>query len=89
MRNTDKQRDLLPETFASEEEAGDFWDTHSSADYEEYLESVDMTIDIKKRHYVIEIDRDSFMALFHYSTKVNTPVKTLASNILKEKLTSF
>ena len=89
MGNTDKQRDPLPETFASEEEAGEFWDTHSTIDYEEYLEPVDMTIDIKKRHYIIEIDQDSFMALFHYSTKVNTPVKTLASSILKEKLASL
>jgi len=23
--------------FASEEKGGDFWDTHSTADYEEYL----------------------------------------------------
>ena len=89
MKNTHRQRDPLPETFASEEEAGEFWDTHSSADYEEYLEPVDMTIDIKKRHYTIEIDQDSFMALFQHSTKVNTPVTTLASSILKERLVSL
>ena len=88
MKKTDRNRDTLPETFGSEEQAGEFWDTHSTADYEEYLEPVDMTIEIKKRSYIIEIDHDSFMALCQYSKKVNTPVKTLANRILKEKLAS-
>ncbi len=80
--------DPLPDKFASEEKAGEFWDTHSTSDYEEYLEPVDLTIDIKKRHFEIEIDRDSFIALNKYAKIMNKPVKNLASNILKEKLTS-
>lgn len=86
MKNIHKHKDPLPETFVSEEEAGEFWDEHSTADYEEYLEPVDMTIDIQTRHYMIEIDQDSFLALVQYSKKVATPVKTLASNLLKEQL---
>ncbi len=43
MKSIHKHKDPLPETFVSEEEAGDFWDEHSTADYEEYLEPVDMT----------------------------------------------
>lgn len=79
----------LPDTFPSEEKAGEFWDTHSTSDYEEYLESVDMTIDIKKRYFEIEIDRESFLALNAYAKKVNKSVKNLASSILKEKLVSI
>jgi hypothetical protein len=89
MENTDKRRDPLPDSFLSEEEAGEFWDVHSTADYEEYLEPVDMTIEIKKRHYLIEIDQDSFMALFQYSKRMDEPVNILASRILKEKLVSM
>jgi hypothetical protein len=81
-----KSIDPLPDTFASEKEAGEFWDTHSTSDYEEYLEPVDMTIDIKRRHFEIEIDRESFLALNAYAKKVKKPVKNLASIILKEKL---
>jgi len=88
MNNTDRKRDVLPETFASEEEAGEFWDTHSTMDYEEYLKPVDLTIDIRKRHYLIEIDEDSFIALFQYSQKINQSVHSVASNILKERLVS-
>jgi len=68
--------------------AGEFWDTHSTGDYEDQLEPVDMTIDIKRRHFEIEIDRESFLALNAYAKKVNKPVNILASSILKEKLAS-
>ena len=81
-----KSIDPLPENFSSAEEAGEFWDTHSTSDYEDQLEPVDITIDIKKRHFEIEIDRESFLALNDYAKKVNKPVNILASSILKEKL---
>lgn len=45
-----------------------------------------MTIDIKRRHFEIEIDRESFLPLNAYAKKVKKPVKNLASIILKEKL---
>jgi hypothetical protein len=44
MKDKNKKPDPIPESFATEEEAGEFWDTHSTADYEEYLERVDMTM---------------------------------------------
>ncbi len=89
MRDKDKQIDPIPEFFTSEEKAGDFWDSHSTADYEEYLEPVNMTIDIKNRHFEIEIDEESFIALQKYSEQEKKPVKNLASRILKEKLVSI
>lgn len=41
--------DPLPDSFETEEEAGAFWDTHSTVDYEQYLEpaeelSIDSTL---------------------------------------------
>ena len=38
--------DPLPESFESEEQAGAFWDCHSTMDYQECLEATDDTIDI-------------------------------------------
>ena len=89
MKDKGKPIDPIPDTFSSEEEAGEFWDNHSTADYEEYLEPVDMRIDIKNRHYEIEIDEGSFIALREYAKKEKKPVKALASRILKEKLVSI
>lgn len=86
MQNIDKKIDPLPEEFASEEEAEEFWSTHGIIDYEEYLEPVAIDVDIKRRHFEIEIDEESFLALCASAKKHQKPVKRLASEILKEKL---
>ena len=42
-------KDPLPDSFENEEQAGEFWDTHSLMDYQEYLEVSDDTIQISER----------------------------------------
>jgi hypothetical protein len=76
----------LPDEFTSEEEAAEFWDTHSIADYEESLEPADLEVDLKRRHFEIEVDAESFLALRSCAEKEHKPVKQLASEILKQKL---
>jgi hypothetical protein len=39
-----KPRDPLPEHFESPEEAGKFWDTHDSGDYEEFMRDVEFNV---------------------------------------------
>jgi len=39
-------RSPIPEHFNSAEEAGEFWDTHSAADYWDEMETVEMEFDI-------------------------------------------
>jgi len=46
MRDKNKTIDPLPDSFDGEEAAGEFWDTHSLMDYEEYLEATNDTIEI-------------------------------------------
>jgi hypothetical protein len=86
MRSTDKHIDPLPDEFRSYEEAADFWDTHSITDYEEFLEPVDLDVDIQRRHFEIEVDEESFLALRETARKEQKPVKQLASEILKQRL---
>jgi hypothetical protein len=86
MVDTDRQVDPLPEEFKSEEEAAEFWDTHSISDYEEFLEPVGLEVDLKRRHFEVEVDEESFLALLDSARKLQKPVKQLASEILKEKL---
>lgn len=87
MRNTNRRIDPLPEEFRSDEEAADFWDKHSITDYEEFLEPVELEADIQRRHFEIEVDEESFLALRDTAKKQQKPVKQLASEILKQKLT--
>jgi len=87
--NEHEVREPLPKAFASEDEAGEFWDTHSTADYEECLEPVDTVIDIKQRRFEIEVDKETFLALNTYARKVNMPVKRIASSIIRENIASL
>jgi hypothetical protein len=86
MRDKDKHIDPLPDEFASEEQAAEFWDTHSIADYEGSLEPVDVDVALRRRHFEIEVDEESFLALRSVAQKQRRPVKQLASEILKQKL---
>jgi len=86
MTGRNRQVDPLPDEFASEQEAGEFWDTHSLTVYEEYLEAVDLEISIERRHFEIEVDEQSFLAIRRKAEKQHKPVKELASEILKREL---
>ena len=88
MRIIDKV-DLLPDEFRSEDEAAEFWDTHNITDYEQFLEPADLDVDIKRRHFEIEVDEESFVALQDSARKQRKPVKQLASEILKQKLATI
>jgi hypothetical protein len=46
MADSGKQVDPLLDE--SEDEAAEFWDTHSVTDYEELLESVSLEVDLKR-----------------------------------------
>lgn len=86
MADTNKHVDPLPEEFRSEEEAAEFWNTHSITDYEEFLEPVDLEVDLKRRHFEIEVDEESFLVLRDRAKKLQKSAKELASEILKQKL---
>jgi len=58
---------------------GEFWDKYSITDYEEYLEPVEFKADIKRRHFQIELDEETFIALWTYSRKQQKSAKQLAS----------
>ena len=86
MQEPSRNVDPLPDGFKSEEEAAEFWETHSLADYEEFLEPVDMEVDLQRRHFQIEVDRESFLALREKAKKEKKPIRQVANEILREKL---
>jgi len=50
------KKNSIPEHFKSAEDAGNFWDTHDLADYWDQTRENDLTFNLKRRHYFIEID---------------------------------
>jgi hypothetical protein len=76
----------IPEEFKTYEEAAEFWDTHDSTEYEDILEEVEMHVDIQKRHYLIELDKNTAQLLQKSALKKGVPPGYLASEILGKRL---
>ena len=51
-----REREPVPEEFETLEEAGEFWDTHSAADYWEDMEEVVLEVDIQDRRFVVLLE---------------------------------
>jgi len=83
-----KVRDPLPEHFNTIEEAAEFWDMHSTADYEEYFKEVDCQFDIKKRTHLISIDGAVYDRIRAIAKKKRIPADKLVSRWIKEKIRS-
>ena len=86
MPSKKKVIDPLPETFASEEAAGEFWDTHSLADYEEFLEPADLTFDLTNRIYEVRVSEDIFQKLETKAKIQHQSVPKTADAILRKEL---
>ena len=87
MKNRNKKKKVgpIPEEFVSYEEAAEFWDTHSTADYPDAFETVDVEVDLRKRHYEVEIDED-VVTVLREQAKLGIPLKQLVSDLLRKQL---
>lgn len=84
--NKKKQIDPIPEEFASYEEAAEFWDTHDTTDYPDAFRTVEVTSELRNRHYEIEIEADVVKALRAQARRSGVPLSRLASQLLRQQL---
>ncbi len=83
-------KDPLPENFSSLEEAADFWDTHSIADYEEYFHDVDdVEVDLKSRHAYLPVAFDLEGQTRDIAHRQGMPLETLVNAWLSEKIQEY
>ena len=80
MKDTDKSIDPLPKTFATEEEAGEFWDEHSTMDYEGYLEPATDVINIGQRIFEVPVEEDLFQRLQQEARALHESVPKVVDN---------
>jgi hypothetical protein len=81
-----KQRDPLPEQFNTLEEAGEFWDTHDSADYEDYMRDIEYEGNIKYRTYLVALDGDLYHKVQAIAQEKGVPAETLVNQWVQEKV---
>jgi hypothetical protein len=86
MEDKNKGIDPLPDSFETEEEAGAFWDAHSTVDYEEYLEPADDVIVIRDRVFEVQIAEDVFQKLQKEASSLQQSVPKVVDQILRKQL---
>lgn len=86
MEDKNKIIDPLPESFETEEEAGAFWDAHSTSDYEDFLEPTEATIEIQDRVFEVQIAEDVFQKLLKEASSLQQSVPKVVDQILRKQL---
>ena len=81
-----KKTDPIPDEFGSYEEAAEFWDSHDTTDYLEYLTPVEATAEFRGRFYDIEIEESLAVILREAAKQKGVTPSHLASELLKEQL---
>jgi len=86
MNDASGKKEAIPEEFSSDQEAGEFWDTHDSADYLEDMEHVEADLRLETRHFEIEVDADVVHALRERARMEHVAASRLANDLLRKEL---
>jgi len=78
--------ELIPEEFASYEEAAEFWDTHDTTDYPDAFRTVEVVTRFRRRCYEIEVEADVIKTLQAQAQKKGVTISRLASDLLRQQL---
>ena len=81
-----KRRDTIPEHFNSAEEAGEFWDTHSAADYWNEMEEEEMEFNIEKRTFLVPVEARIYLLAKKKAEAEHRTVEQLISTLLNREL---
>lgn len=80
------KRDPLPEQFKSAEEAGEFWDSHSGADYEEYMQEAHFEVDLKQHSTEVRVSDQLLRDVRRIARQQGLATETLVNLWLQEKV---
>lgn len=89
MPKSKKHHDPIPESFASFEEAADFWDSHSTADYDDLMHDVHFDVDIQRRVFLVPIEGRLAREITVIAKREGLALETLVNLWLQEKLTEM
>lgn len=81
-----KRRDIIPEHFNNAEEAGKFWNSHSSADYWNEMEEEEMEFDIQKRTFLVPVDGRLYQFAKKRAEAEHCTVEQIINTLLNREL---
>ncbi|RKU08252.1 hypothetical protein C6502_15530 [Candidatus Poribacteria bacterium] len=86
MEEKDKKQDAMPPSNATPEEIGEFWDTHSLADYWDETNEVDFQVNLKSKHNLIPVEPEIAEQIQAQAAKQGVSPEKLVNFWLREKL---
>ena len=81
------KREPIPEHFESAEQAGEFWDVHSAADYWDEMEEVEMEFDIQKHVFLIPVNDRVYYRVKQRAEEERRSIEEVVSGLLERELT--
>ena len=87
-KNRKRKRDSLPDEFQSLEEAGEFWDTHSSSDYEEFMQEAHFEVDLKRHSTEVRVSDELIRDVRKIARQQGVATETLVNLWLQEKVSA-
>jgi len=81
-----KEKDPMPDPSATPEEIGEFWDTHSLADYWDETYEVEFQVNLERSHHLIPVEHKLAKKIREFATKQGLSTETLVNLWLQEKL---
>lgn len=88
MKDKNKKAEPIPDEFSSYEEAAEFWDSHDTTDYLEDFVTVDAETNFRARFHEIEIEDEVAKILEKRAKDLGVSMRRLASDLLRERLTT-
>jgi predicted HicB family RNase H-like nuclease len=85
MPKNNVKRDPVPDHFESIEEAGEFWDNHDLADYQDLTRESEFTVDIQQRVFLTALEPQLAKRLAEFARKQGISTETLINVWLTEK----
>ena len=64
----------------------EFWDTHDTVDYEEFMRDVEFEVDLKPRTHLVTIEGRVYDRVRAVAKKRRVPIDKLVSGWIEEKL---
>ncbi len=80
------KQDIIPDNFSTLDELWEFWDTHSTADYEDEMEPVESEIDLISSKIYLPVAKDLLQEVRLQARRQGVSTETLINLWLQEKL---
>jgi hypothetical protein len=89
MKKRSRKIDPLPESFGSIEEAAEFWDTHDTTDYLEFMKPVDFEVRLKRHPLLFKLKGSLAKGLTLEARRKKMSAETLLNNWVAQRLSKL